>query len=1062
VLVRKVIPAALVLLVLNGRGRSEAEDAATTAQRALRLLAAVGTVQKRLADEGLYAVPREQILRLLKKDLPSHRDPAFRLIQAGLRRHFTATLDALVRKAAGEQDKDDRFGVLGLLRKRCEAARPGDKESLKGAVQRYEERLAAKSLADDYLAIRLKVAQEHILQARKQLKADAAFPTLEEIERAATGPNQKEEVIAAWKRCHIVGKGLLAEAEDLAYGVAQSLVEDGLKQLEDQVKVVEEKPTAHTRGGMAAEFAARQQAYVKSRKPKPDRKVYPVFPTARKAAVERAASLWDQSVADATAGITRQLTRREREIAADYRAKIRKAILADPREHHTFDRSVAALRPISREAQAEARAWVSKLLKEAALEEKSKYDKDHLKSVAETTEEALDRPASSARIEGARLADAVREAVLEMIKGVRQGLAREQAKKHGERLADGGYWKPNERQLLAYDRKKTLTREVLAGWKMWKGQPPIRTAVLEETWQLWFDQARARLDPGLEAIRGQEKIVDALAEEMTGRIRKEPALGTAHWARTYANEVANRWRREGSAASARYPALFGGTRTRIDGLVAQVLQNASKDAQRALVEEHFTTVERAIIREIFSAGNPAVNPHLADFRKLVLGDWRKHELAADHPDLFSEMDELMRGKVQKCIDAQVPEYQKRMKVAWAIPEDENKNLGKGFPDPKALRTRLTKRIKDALGEDWPLPDDLAKRISGVAEKAKVLFEQNRVVDASGEIIGKSIEREANTGDGDLRMGTWKPRFVERVEKAWAMHELAGKHPALLPEVRERIDGIAARLLTDAELPLKARIRHIQEKLIKDHEPIEAEQIRTEKAQGKAPDRPACCDRYTSAVLKAWTTRVDLANLRRHSRTLFHGGKDDLLRESKEQIRGIVDRLIPESAPAPPSPARDPEKPELRMGPNEFPATSPEGEKSSAGPEPGGPGNGGPGRGDGPGGGGLGLGDLPLQAPEVLQKGSNWLLFALLAAVALGLYLYFRKRRGGTGTGDGLEQLLAELYPLFRRLVVLHREEARRILQVLILKREMREHHGLFPQEDSGPTAAQSSNRTTEL
>src|SRR5205823_5863714 len=110
-------------------------------------------------------------------------------------------------------------------------------------------------------------------------------------------------------------------------------------------------------------------------------------------------------------------------------------------------------------------------------EKQANFDKEtDVQALDKATEAALEATASVARLEAGRLADGVRQAMLTIIKGVRQQLAGEQARARGPRLMDSDGWRPDEKQLLAHDRKKAITRDVLTALKIWEEELPVRTA----------------------------------------------------------------------------------------------------------------------------------------------------------------------------------------------------------------------------------------------------------------------------------------------------------------------------------------------------------------------------------------------------------------------------------------------------------------------------------------------------------------------------------------------------------------------------------------------------------
>ncbi len=866
---------------------AQSQDPSEDAQRAARQYSAVRALQGRIEQAETYKVHRDKIVTMIRSDLQAHQKPALGQVQTELRKHFDAFFSNLVQQVAEQLDQDGKFDLSQWLKEYCGKLQQGQKVTIKEKTrQRREDYLSKDSgLASDYSEVRREVASEQVKQIQQALRDDSYFPDTDEIERVYSDPKTQSEVVANVKRALISNKRLLIEAEQQVDLIATELVSNGLDQLRAQMSQLNDDCKGHTLGGMGRELLDRVKKYITSLKPSPGKKIYPTFPAVEKDAKRLALSRLDERIADSINTAAEGVTQDKERLSKLYEEKSRTTIEKAPDQHHTLDDSKKALEPEILNAQLQSKRSAGDRLRVTAEANPSSYDqRPDIDALPEYVDQRLDAP--DVRNAWNKLSEAIRQKFNQVIPAVRNDIAEKQANSRCGILASGD-WQPTEELILSSDPRDVDRRKLIA-FPVWGGQPPLKTEVLEETWELWAKKASQSLAIGREALNRQIWIARDLQRILVPQIKADAALGLAHWTDTYTQRVKTRWQQETSPAASRYKALFKATETEIKGIVAEALNHAAKDAQRALIARHRSHVEKRIEQERKSGQLPTFDPHHEYFCDLVKKDWQKSPLFGEHEDLFPEVEETIRGIVQKSVKAQVQILKGKQKQQEGVIQEGESELTK-IPDPDAFEKGLRDRMQRA-SDGQQSPNDAMEKL---VEQARVLHRQNQLVDETKPGIESDVGKEIAAG-GDPTVETWEKSYGERVHALWKQEELAKKYPQLLPPILERIHGIVVDLLKTQQLTLRDLVLKKQRELVQKHHQTFADQI---AADPKA-SRSSYEQKYKDQVKNDWENSEEIRHLRKRY--------PDLLRETEDQISGIVAKLVRAELPQQPQETEPPD------------------------------------------------------------------------------------------------------------------------------------------------------------
>jgi hypothetical protein len=654
---RIVPPLALCALLplLAARG----EDPREGARLALQRKAALVALQNLVAKESTYRIDRDRLVAMLSAG--GHRRPALHALRAALKqtKQTDELFSGLLHQAAGPLDGTGK--LERWLADHSSRRQPGQAESLKEQTRRLRAAyLDGPKLQADHDRARADLTARQVTKARQAIRDDKDrtryHPDVQAVERAHGGARERAEVIALLVRRLDPKEELLEEAGALVSRLAAEMLDEGLKQLAEQLRCLERASSAHSPAGMRAELLDRLG---KGREP------YGVFPLARRRAGEQAAVFFDRAVAAAATDAAGRFRKGQLALAAGHEAAMRREILAALERHLSPASSRRELQALfSKEARVTL-SWVREPLCAQARAAPSPHDTaEDLEALPGAVQERLAAPGSLPAREQAKLAALVEKQLDAALGRARKEIAAEQARSQCPRLA--GPWRPNE-EALAQD-PATLDRDRLKRLPLWDSKGP--GAVLDETFEIWLAQARQAIALGRAAMQGQMQSVRAAEPGLIRRIKAEPMLGLKHWVEVATREIGERWQEGPREAAKAHRALFPSVRKAITGAVSSALDQSALEAQLALAKARKADVEKRIEDEAADGETPAFTPHFNHYCGLVLGEWKKHPEAAEHPALFESVEAFLRAAVQKAVSAEVRKAQVRRKAEKARKVEE--------------------------------------------------------------------------------------------------------------------------------------------------------------------------------------------------------------------------------------------------------------------------------------------------------------------------------------------------------------------------------------------------------
>lgn len=728
-------------------------------------------------------------------------------------------------------------------------------------------------------------------------------------------------------------------------------------------------------------------------------------------------------------------------------------VLAEPARHHTLDESKAALEPLIQSGVQGAREWVwEPLIREAHAAPAKGLDPVDTAAVLKRDVEArLEEPGSAARREWAELAKDVRELLNARLVAVRDGIAAKQAAEVCPELARGD-WLPGEQLLQAADAEK-VTLRTLVGLPVFKGQPPPTKELLEETWGRLLKASVKAIQDGQQAMNKQRWWVIETGRTLLPKIKSNPKEGTRYWVKKYTDQVTEFWAGDPLPTASKYKSLFKATHAEIDRVVGEALLRQVKEAQITLAQAGRDKVVAEVAAARRNSGaKPEFQVHYDAYLARTTAAWKGHELHGQHKALFEETTLHMRGVVQEAVRAQVERLEVNEKTQLAVVNEAIRRFVEGKhaeKDPARVRQALEQELRDK-GEGQSATTAVKSALGKVDVLARVLLRQNQLVDKEEAGVKQKVAKDDNPN-----LEAWKDHYVKLVEAAWkrdALYPKAGEFQALLPAVTDRIHGIVSRLIQWQVDRIKVILTR-QISLVERHEDFVAKKISADPK----PIHSAYVDLYEKRVEKDWEASANATNLSEEERALARD-YPKLLRETVDNIRGVVARHIPEqpaaSPPAETTVARAQRErvtpPDVPKGGSDGPTTQPGGEASKEGGSGGGgSGDGGDGAGPGgEGGGGGGGGGPAFPMPEMLKRSFPWLLLLAALLLLLLLYLFLRRKKSnggsepedGVGDGDGYTGFMLlwtylRLQPLFWRFVRLYGCKAESILRDHVQQKE---------------------------
>jgi len=507
-------------------------------------LAAFQALRKLVANRA-YKLTEEQLTDLIKRNLdqrsstPPHKAPTIEDLNGVLDEHFEVIFAAMLRKSVEGLDESR----TRELQRRLEDFVEKHGKVRTEARQRYQTYRRGQ-LPDDLARATRRLVEDQVAQLHKGLVAYVAGgePSTESIEKAFRS-HDKGPIVAAVRDGAIqtcdaqLRRLLLADAFERIQQEAERVVSNGVRQLESQLDVLDDEPKSQTHQGIVKELNARLTAVLhgQSERSKTDSLwgSYGVFPMAKTRLAEQSQRHFDRRIAAATDQVMREFSGGMWTVPDEHQSAIRREIEKDVGSHHRAADSRELLTPPIREMVQEHRRRIAQVMQAKTRQAPSQYDVDR---PLELLQRDIDRHVNAAGTEAheswRRLQDSLTaEYGQKIVPMVRGEIARDQVRRHAPSLARET-WRPTEQSIL--ERAGRFTRQHLQDLDVWSGGLPTEKQVLDETWQLWTNSAKALLREGSNALTAQWGLVEDLharASKSWPGHGRSPSSNSTGWAR---------------------------------------------------------------------------------------------------------------------------------------------------------------------------------------------------------------------------------------------------------------------------------------------------------------------------------------------------------------------------------------------------------------------------------------------------------------------------------------------------------------------------------------------------
>lgn len=589
-----------LLLLIGTIPRAEAfqQPADKPQQRTnAKLLAAVESLREIVKAER-FAIPPEKLREVVLAHLRAKVAPVPRTMPAAdeLRKDLNVTFDAswtemLTRATAGldatvvaelEKFLQDNHGLRDSAKTNYDQALEND---LPKTLQTVQEAL-------------VKEQQQTVLEALRST-VSPTMPSPQQIVEAkntdstATAQLLTDEVVKNLP--DDVRPTILTEAYEALKSQATQVVDDGVTQFREQLDALSKQPQAISQPAIQGELEGRITEIVSTQKIA--RSGYPLRPaygafTDHLDLPGKAGDWFDKRVAKAGSDRMTQTAGMEKPFTDEDATKLQKLIAEDPAQHYDPTQSLAnpAMRRTVDEMLERGQEEIVKDLQQALKLSKNQQDGTiNAEVFAKSVRDILDSSNSAANEVWKQFRDLLqRRCENELLKGIRDTLATDQAQQYAPELARGA-WRITEPQRP--DVKTPISIATLKGLPVWTNGPPQPdNRVLRETWTIWSEKATTAVDLFDKAEQGQQEVVGLLRDEMTAQIQRALEAGDStkspdDWFVVYRDRVAAEWTKSDSEARKAYPELFESTNNLIRGIVAELLPQIQSDLEKKRSEE---------------------------------------------------------------------------------------------------------------------------------------------------------------------------------------------------------------------------------------------------------------------------------------------------------------------------------------------------------------------------------------------------------------------------------------------------------------------------------------------
>lgn len=589
-----------LLLLIGTIPRAEAfqQPADKPQQRTnAKLLAAVESLREIVKAER-FAIPPEKLREVVLAHLRAKVAPVPRTMPAAdeLRKDLNVTFDAswtemLTRATAGLDAT-----VVAELEKFLQ-----DNHGLRDSAKANYD----KALEND-LPKTLQMVQEALVKEQQQTVLEAlrstVSPTMPSPQQIVEAKNTDSTATAQLLTDEVVKKlpddvrpTILTEAYEALKSQATQVVDDGVTQFREQLDALSKQPQAISQPAIQGELEGRITEIVSTQKIA--RSGYPLRPaygafTDHLDLPGKAGDWFDKRVAKAGSDRMTQTAGMEKPFTDEDATKLQKLIAEDPAQHYDPTQSLAnpAMRRTVDEMLERGQEEIVKDLQQALKLSKNQQDGTiNAEVFAKSVRDILDSSNSAANEVWKQFRDLLqRRCENELLKGIRDTLATDQAQQYAPELARGA-WRITEPQRP--DVKTPISIATLKGLPVWTNGPPQSdNSVLRETWAIWIEAANAAVSLFDEAEKGQHDVVTGLEKEISSTIETALASGDKSktqddWFVVYRDRVAAEWTKSNNKARKDYPELFESTNKLILGIVAELLPQIQSDLEKKKSDE---------------------------------------------------------------------------------------------------------------------------------------------------------------------------------------------------------------------------------------------------------------------------------------------------------------------------------------------------------------------------------------------------------------------------------------------------------------------------------------------
>jgi hypothetical protein len=682
---------------------------------------------------------------------------------------------------------------------------PSIGEEVKKSYQEYAQKNLPKALEN--VKKRMVENQADNLQDVLRAYLDNKGLTMAQIENAYT--RNEESILIDKMRDDILKAcddqlrmSLLADSYTILRGMAQKVVENGTRQLREQMEVGNRALKAQTCEGLEKELRELLHKLVDKQKQNagadPSCVAFGEFPLAKEHLPATAQQWFDTRVAEATRQVEAELLKGTQSIPRERTDAIRKQIADNSSDYYETERSKTLLKPwIEQRIWRNDRQWIIKYLTDVVFKENSEFDRGH-------SSDQFNKDVDHALAGGAKSKAAWNELqifllgkYMDSVPDIRRSIAEEQARRYAPELAAKG-WRPSEEQIT--EQKGDMNRQQLLKLPVWtKGQPQREKDVLSETWDLWLNNARDALKTGWQAYVGQEKLIDERRPVYFERLKDKANRDFASLREEYTQDVLQKWTAMPGTAPREYPDLFTDIKRRIADIVAELLSGFAQDRSDGTSQIAQSEPKTSLPSEPSPGTSPVSGSSQlkTDARGLDASGFPANK-SPPH-DSNAGQTELPDQKAKNSGAAQPEVTENGPNGTDASQSDpnhsEDRKLGAASKQPTKSETETTKAGETEQQND---PDPTGEPTDHkVAEYAKILEEQNYLVDQLEKAMRSEMEKALESGQ-PFDAEKWINKYLAEMTKKWILSPYAWMWPKILPPIAQRIKGLVAEYWLNAD------------------------------------------------------------------------------------------------------------------------------------------------------------------------------------------------------------------------------------------------------------------------